>query len=68
MTHLRARARTTCQWCAASFETYADRPGKFCSPACRQAEWVARDPERERRRLREYRAKRRGRPAAEGEP
>lgn len=58
---LRPRATLHCHRCGGAFIGYADTPGKYCSPRCRQAAWVADDPDRERRRLRAYRAKQRER-------
>lgn len=65
LSRLRARVTTTCEWCGAPFQTYLDRIGKFCTPRCRQAEWVSRHREQERQRLKEYRERRR-RPAQGG--
>ena len=55
---LRPRTTTACERCGTVFETYADRVGRFCRPACRQAAWAAEHPDHERQRLRDYRARR----------
>lgn len=44
------RVRKTCAWCRGPFKKTRRKPGKYCSPACRAADWYKHDHNKDRQR------------------